>query len=182
MFDWIFSVESSQPRKNCLPRGLISCLLISWKTSMKNSLFLFPQCNILTESDGNAEPYLSGSYEEFVTALISLYGRPWCVCACVCGVQVCVCAHSCSWSWSFYRFFPEMHTIHLFLPLYRLGRNKIFLTTGLKVICMILAQSCKAQTGMAQVWTLCEAHLFDVPEPRNPLYCFEGLRRHLGFN
>ena len=77
---------------------------------------------------------------------------------------------------------PEMHAIHLFLPLYLLGRNNIFLTNGLKVICMILAQSCSAQTGMAQVGTLCEAHLFDVPEPRNPLYFFEGLRRHLGFN
>lgn len=64
-------------RKGRLPSGLISCLLISWKTSMKNSLFLFPQCNILMESDGNAEPYLLGSYEEFVTALISLYNRPW---------------------------------------------------------------------------------------------------------
>lgn len=50
---------------------------------MKNSLFLFPQCNILMESDRNAKPYLSGSYEEFATALISLYSHVWCVRLCV---------------------------------------------------------------------------------------------------
>lgn len=74
-------------RKGCLPSGLISCLLISWKTSMKNSLFLFPQCNILMESDGNAEPYLSGSYEEFVTALIFFFFTTvlgLCIHVCVC--------------------------------------------------------------------------------------------------
>ncbi|KAM7371234.1 hypothetical protein PAMP_010722 [Pampus punctatissimus] len=45
------------------------------------------QCNILMESDGNAEPYLSGSYEDFVTALISLYDRPWSVHLCVVGIE-----------------------------------------------------------------------------------------------
>lgn len=50
---------------------------------MKNSLFLFPQCNILMESNRNAKPYLSGSYEEFATALISLYDRPWSMRLCV---------------------------------------------------------------------------------------------------
>lgn len=50
---------------------------------MKNRLLLFPQCNILMESDSEAEPYLSGSYEEFVTALICLYDRPWSEFVCV---------------------------------------------------------------------------------------------------
>lgn len=35
------------------------------------------------ESDGDAEPYLSGSYEEFVVALISLHDHP-------CSERLCV--------------------------------------------------------------------------------------------
>ena len=93
---------------------------------MKNSLFLFPQCNILMELDGSAEPYLSGSYEEFVTALISLYDRPWSVqvCVCVCArARACVfvCADSSS-----YFFFSDMHATHLFPALYLLGQNTNF--------------------------------------------------------
>lgn len=84
MFDEFFCTESSQPERAVFPSSMIFCSLISSKTSMKNSLFLFPQCNILIELDSNTEPCLSGSYEEFVTALISLYDRPWSVCFSLC--------------------------------------------------------------------------------------------------
>lgn len=56
MFNCIFYTELSQPKRAVFPQAWFFCLLISWKTSMKNSLFLFPQCNVLMESDVNVEP------------------------------------------------------------------------------------------------------------------------------